>query len=192
MKMIDMGEIKMVNAIMYFAKNIKYRHQVEIFKLLSFLDFEHFKEVGLPVTDQYYFAHNYGPVPKDLKERIDTGELSAYFKDRIKLVKKKYGMREGLEFNVKLNKKPDLSVFSPREKRILEELVTKFKDANAEQMTQISHEENLPYDITVREKGLYNDIDYFVVIKKGAIISEETARARFGTRERMRELFGRG
>jgi hypothetical protein len=35
---------KILNAVLYFAKNVKYPSKVKIFKLLYFLDFIHYKE----------------------------------------------------------------------------------------------------------------------------------------------------
>jgi len=44
-------------------------------------------------------------------------------------------------------------VFSPREKKILEDLVFMFKDVKAWEISEISHLANQPWDATKRERG---------------------------------------
>jgi hypothetical protein len=41
---------KLINAIIFFAKNTRFLGKTKLCKLLYFLDFEHFKETGRPVT----------------------------------------------------------------------------------------------------------------------------------------------
>jgi len=96
MKLVDVGEIKMVNAIMYFAKNVKFANKLKIFKLLSFLDFDYFRQVGVPVTGQKYIAFEKGPVPAELHEDIKAGKCSEYFYQNIKIIPWKSGVKEGL------------------------------------------------------------------------------------------------
>ena len=57
---------KLINAIIYFVNNTKTCGLVKLFKLLSFLDFEHFRQTGRSVTGLDYFAWPWGPVPRDL------------------------------------------------------------------------------------------------------------------------------
>lgn len=41
---------KLVEAVLYFATNVKKLGKVKLFKLLYFLDFEHFRDTGRSVT----------------------------------------------------------------------------------------------------------------------------------------------
>ena len=50
MHMQDVAKEKRINAIRYFCKNTKDLTETKLYKLLYFLDFLHFKEVGRPVT----------------------------------------------------------------------------------------------------------------------------------------------
>ena len=57
---------KLINAIIYFAKNTTYCGKTKLLKLLYFLDFYQFKQTGKSVTGLDYFAWKMGPVPKEL------------------------------------------------------------------------------------------------------------------------------
>ena len=43
---------RLVHALAYFAAKVKNPFKVKMFKLLFLFDFMHFKETGLPATDQ--------------------------------------------------------------------------------------------------------------------------------------------
>ena len=130
---------KLLNAIIYFAKNTRFLGKTKLCKLLYFLDFEHFKETGRSVTGMDYFAWKMGPVPIALYEEIDMPE---------------HDMAEKLEFIEKPTQygKPmlvvepiaefDPSHFSHRELRILDDLAKEFGDTRADDMIEATHLEN--------------------------------------------------
>ena len=62
----DIYKSKLINAIIYFSKEVKYPTITKIFKLLNILDFYHIKQVGIPVTNKKYYAWKFGPVPSRL------------------------------------------------------------------------------------------------------------------------------
>ena len=63
---------KLLHAINYFAYNTKYCGKVKLFKLLYFLDFQHYMEVGRSVTSTEYFAWKMGPVPVALQDEFEN------------------------------------------------------------------------------------------------------------------------
>ena len=65
---------KLINAIIYFANNTRYLGKIKLCKLLYFLDFEHFKQTGRPVTGLDYFAWPMGPVPVSLYNETSSPE----------------------------------------------------------------------------------------------------------------------
>ena len=76
-------------------------------------------------------------------------------------------------------KKPDLSVFSKREKRILGEVAEIYKFAKAEEMTEISHLKENPWYTTLKSKGEKKKIDYMLAIDDTVeSISKEEATVR--------------
>lgn len=62
---------KLLNTIIYFVSNCGLVGKTKLFKLLYFLDFEHFKETGRSVTGLEYQAWEMGPVPVALQEEIE-------------------------------------------------------------------------------------------------------------------------
>jgi hypothetical protein len=61
---------KLLHAVLYFATKVKNPSKVKIFKLLYFLDFEHYRQTGQSVTNLDYFAYDFGPVPKDFYQEV--------------------------------------------------------------------------------------------------------------------------
>src|SRR5262245_53794223 len=89
---------KLLNAILFFVKKVKFPSKVKIFKLLFFLDFEHFKQTGRSVTNLDYYAWDFGPVPKDFFiELCKAGQVPEDFKNELNLMgfKAEYSSKEG-------------------------------------------------------------------------------------------------
>jgi len=163
---------KLINSILYFTKKVKYPGKTKICKLLFNLDFIHFKETGKSVTGLDYYAWERGPVPKSLFYKISEDIVSEEFQPYIEVIK-----REKLH-EIFSKKKPDLSVFSKREKRILEEVAEIYKYAKAEEMTEISHLKEKPWYTTLKSKG-EKKIDYMLAIDDTVeSISKEEATVR--------------
>ncbi len=62
---------KLINAVLYFATKTKFCGKTKLFKLLYFLDFEHYKKTGRSVTGLRYCAWGKGPVPVSLYEEME-------------------------------------------------------------------------------------------------------------------------
>lgn len=189
MHMQDVAKEKRINAIRYFCKHTKFLTETKLYKLLYFLDFFHFKEVGRPVTDLEYFAWNFGPVPTklffEIKEKKAPKEiLKCIIEERDKLT----GEKEGLSF--KSLQSPDLDVFSERENEILKKVADIFRDAKAKDMTEITHLKNEPWHRTLQTKGEKARIDYLLSLDKDAKIHEDLARERLKLSKEMKQLFG--
>jgi len=166
---------KLLNSILYFSEKVKYPSQVKIFKLLFFLDFIHFKQTGRSITNLEYYAWDFGPVPKNLWVKIKNRELPEEFQQAITL--ETQPTQKGYESTIlKARSKPDMKVFTPREKRILEELSFIFKDAKPSEMSEITHLKNSPWDKTRKEEGDEMLISYLRAIDDDAKISLEEAQ----------------
>jgi len=164
---------KLINSILYFIKKVKYPGKTKICKLLFNLDFIHFKETGKSVTGLDYYAWERGPVPESLFYKISGDIVSEEFQPYIEVIK-----REKLH-EIFSKKKPDLSVFSKREKRILGEVAEIYKFAKAEEMTEISHLKENPWYTTLKSKGEKKKIDYMLAIDDTVeSISKEEATVR--------------
>ena len=77
---------KLINAIVFFAKNTKYCGKIKLIKLLYFLDFELFRQTGRNVTGLDYRAWKMGPVPTDFYQEWDEpgDDLAAAVEWRLK------------------------------------------------------------------------------------------------------------
>ncbi|MEE8481506.1 MAG: Panacea domain-containing protein [Desulfobacterales bacterium] len=147
---------KLINAIIYFAKNTQYCGKTKLLKLLYFLDFRHFKQMGKPVTGLDYYAWDMGPVPRDLYNELE--DMKPDLKAAIKLLSK-----EGFQKYIP-KKKFNGEYFSKREMRLLEDISYIFKDAKANEMIESTHLANEPWSKTLKEKGKFKKIDYMLSI----------------------------
>jgi uncharacterized phage-associated protein len=191
MELINQEERRAVNAILFFVTDRSMRHlfKTKMFKLLSLLDFIHFNQTGRTVTGETYKTFPRGPVPVDLFNRIRNRTLSRYFKDRLRIIRCAVGDKEGFKFVPIRGAKPDMAVFSKKEIDILKDLVFVYKDATADQMTKATHLKNLPWEKTMREKGLWQEIDIMEALEPESKITEEMARERINIQKAIRNLY---
>jgi uncharacterized phage-associated protein len=175
---------KLINSIIFFAKNTKYCGKTKLLKLLYFLDFSHFKQTGKSVTGLDYFAWGMGPVPKDLFE-----ELSCRMKSDMKMAINDLP-KEGFQ-QIRPKKKFAPQYFSNREIQLLEQIADIFKDAKADAMVESTHLKNEPWDRTLKDKGEFQKIDYMLAID-GDITSlpYDEAKERLEERSEMENIFG--
>ena len=177
---------KLLNAVLFFAKNTRRPNLTKVLKLLYFLDFTHFKKTGYPSIGLEYYAWGKGPVPKEFWVEVKDGIIPDDFEGKFTIFIKEnqedpISSRKELLF--KAIAKPDLTVFSPREIKILEYLADVYRDTPAYLMTEVTHLRNEPWDTTKKAKGLNNPIDYLLCIDEEAEISLDEAK------ETLREHF---
>jgi len=114
---------KLLNAVLFFAANTNRVNLGKLLKLLYFLDFMHFKQTGYPSIGLEYHAFEWGPVPRDFWVEIKYANVPEDFKGKIGLIPKTDDFAPSYrEVEVHAIEKPDLSVFTPREIKILEHL----------------------------------------------------------------------
>lgn len=167
---------KLLNAILFFAKNTKFANTTKISKLLFFLDFTHFKQTGYPSIGLTYFAFKNGPVPKSFWLEFKECKVPQDFKKKLALIPKKDDLDPRYkEIEFKAKESADLSVFTPREQEILQNLACMFRDVKAWEISEISHLKNQPWDVTYRSKGENAPIDYLLALDNESEISKEEA-----------------
>lgn len=174
---------KLINAIIYFAKNTKYCGKTKLMKLLYFLDFWHFKQTGQSVTGMEYFTWERGPVPKDLFNELD--DMKTDLKAGISIV-----TYENFQ-KIVAKKKFNDEHFSNREKKLLKDIADIFKDVRADNISEISHLKNAPWYKTLQDKGPWQKIDYLLSIDdmEGSLSYEE-AKERMEEISEMHRVFG--
>ncbi len=149
---------KLINAIIFFLKNTKYCGKTKLFKLLYFLDFIHFKQTAKSVTKLVYNAFPWGPVPADLFNELETPlpDLQKY------LFIPKTDTREFFQIKIRKGVNFEPKYFSKRELRIMAQVADIFYEANAEDMTNVTHLPSDPWHKTMKSKGERAEIDYML------------------------------
>lgn len=175
---------KLLNAVLFFAKNTKHVNLTKLSKLLYFLDFMHFNQTGYPSIGLKYYTFKKGPVPKDFWLEIKDGNVPEDFRGRLALIPRTDDFVPNYkELEIRAIESPDLSVFTPREIKILEELAFIYKDALAWQISEVTHLPKQPWDVTRQKIGENKPIDYLDSIDEKSEINLDDAR------ESLREHF---
>lgn len=152
---------KLVNAIVYFARNTRHLGKIKLFKLLYLLDFEHFRQTGRSVTGLNYSAWELGPVPITLMQeweepKPDLGAAIAIAPERI---------IDYVRETVVPQAEFDGSHFSKRELRIMADLADRYRDEHSHKLIDVTHAENGAWAKVWNEgRGLNNRIDYELAI----------------------------
>lgn len=177
---------KLLNAILFFTKKVKYPITTKIFKLLFVLDFFHFKQYGQTVTNLNYYARGSGPVPSGFGEEIKAGTVPDDFQSDLALLPFQAVSMNAQEFEFQAKRPATLGVFSQREKKILDELVQAFEDASPHMLSETAFLKNRPWKKTLEEKGEGALIDYLLAIDNEARITREHAEE--ALQERRKKL----
>ncbi|GMQ91110.1 MAG: hypothetical protein BMS9Abin11_0416 [Gammaproteobacteria bacterium] len=138
---------KLLNSIVYFAENTESCGKTKLIKLLSILDFGHYKQTGRSVTGMDYYAWDMGPVPIDFYGEIDCPPEDLV--EHITISPQETGLRYPF-IRVVAQKNFDPSSFSRRELKLLEEISEQYKAHTGSQMIEITHHEDGPWAKTWR------------------------------------------
>lgn len=134
---------KLIQVIIYFAKNTRFCGKIKLFKLLYFLDFEHYKSTGRNVTGLEYSAWKMGPVPTSLFDEIESPDPDFAAAIRISEIATNHG-KPMLSFKPILEFSSEL--FSKRELNLLDRLAKEYQEAKSDDMIEATHLENMPWD----------------------------------------------
>lgn len=139
---------KLLEAAAFFVANTKNCGLVKLFKLLYYADMLHFRETGRGITGLDYRALPYGPVPTNLYDEIQAP--SADMRGVLSFQSPPRG--EANEDSPKTTRisvvrNPGTDDLTKRELRIIHELTEIFRDVTAEQISDISHAKNGPWDV---------------------------------------------
>lgn len=151
--LINHDRKKLINAMVYFAKNTKYCGKTKMFKLLYLLDFEHFKEIGRSVTGLNYVAWDNGPVPKKLYNEMKAPRRDLTDKISIDPIETEH------EKPLMLNSPRtdfDPSHFSKRELRLLDEVSEQCRDLKAHEISELTHSKKAPWHQVYEVEGNKN------------------------------------
>jgi uncharacterized phage-associated protein len=162
---------KLINVMVYFAQNTQKCGKVKLFKLMYFLDFEHYKQIGRSVTGLNYYAWPMGPVPVDLYAEFDVPAADMLSRVQFDPIP----VKNGLMIYIKPVAEFDNSYFSKRELRIMEQLVSQYYETSAEEMIEASHLEHKPWQRVYIQEGKKQQLipyEYVLTPKEKEVISE--------------------
>ena len=168
---------KLINAVLFFTKFTKHCHKLKLFKLLAFLDFEHYRQTGYPSIGLEYQAWPMGPVPVDLNNELDNP--GADLKAAVRLSPRRdRDTGKLLRLDMAPKRTFDRRGFSKRELRIMRELMQYFGDVKGEDMSEFSHLKGLPWGIVYRGgSGNGESIPYKLALKSQPITDGATIDA---------------
>lgn len=106
-----------------------------ICKILYFIDFDYYEKYEEQLIGATYIKNHHGPTPAAFTEIVKQMEDN---NDLIRVVKKyfQYDQKKYLPL-----RKADLSVFSAREKELIDTEIERFKDFNASKAEEYSHKD---------------------------------------------------
>lgn len=143
---------KLINAIVFFARNTNHCGKIKLIKLLYLLDFEHFRQTGRSVTGMDYRAWKMGPVPLEFYQEFDALEPDLAAAIDITPEKVIDYTRERVVARVDFVDKH----FTRRELRLMEELAVRFRDSLSKPMVDVTHAELGPWQ-TIWDDGRGNN-----------------------------------
>lgn len=151
--------------ILYFCQRLKgeVRGKKKLAKLLYFADFDFFEKNQTPITGDIYKALPMGPFPASLD--IITAEMQKKHLLNIETVEERIGYISTEVYSNSV--KPDVSVFTKEEIKMLDRVVTKYGHLNGKQLEDLTHQE-APYVGT----QLKSEIPYELAFYRGTDFSE--------------------
>ena len=171
---------KLINAIIFFAKNTDYCFSLKLFKLLFFLDFEVFRQTGKSTTGLRYFALPRGPVPLALHGEILQPGLD--LKNAVSIQIQTMADADFKQVNFRAKQPFEEGCFTKRELKVMEHLVFIFKTAQSTAMTNVSHDRDSSraaaaawHQVHEIEKRPNAEISYLLALdgKPGAITRDQ-------------------
>lgn len=154
---------KLINTLIYFSQNTKFCGKVKLFKLLYFLDFEHYKVTGRSVTGLQYSAWKMGPVPTKLFDELESPEPD--MAEALVISNMPVNLRRSM-LSIKPLKDFSTELFSKRELNLLEKLANEYKKTKSDDMIEATHLENMPWDkVYNKESSPQAEIPYLYALQ---------------------------
>ena len=147
--LISHNREKLINAIIYFVEETGSCGKIKLFKLLYFLDFEHYKLTGRSVTGLDYFAWRMGPVPVALMDELEIPAQDFSSKIEIEQIPTTHN-KAMLSLRAKAPFDP--SHFTKRELNLLKELADQYALSRADEMIEYTHAPTLPWHQVFEEE----------------------------------------
>jgi len=162
---------KLINVMVYFAQNTQKCGKVKLFKLMYFLDFEHYQQIGRSVTGLNYYAWPLGPVPVDLYAEFDVPAADMLSRIQFEPIL----VKNGLMLFIQPIAEFDNRYFSKRELRLMVHLVNQYNDTSAEEIIEANHLEHKPWQRVYIQEGKKQQLipyEYVLTSAEKEVINE--------------------
>lgn len=152
--------------ILYFCYKLggKINGKKKLAKLLYFADFDFFEKNQKPITGDVYKALPMGPFP------ISLDKIASEMKNKgileVKIIEERNGYIPTEVYQSKV--KPDDSVFSEQEMKMLDRIIQKYGHLNGKQLEDLTHSEapyigtelkrEIPYELSFYRGTDFNDL----------------------------------
>lgn len=145
---------------------------IHLFKIMYFAQQEHLKTYGLPLVDDSFAAHKHGPVPSNTYEALKAVERREGRTSNFKWATTTFDVHyeDGHPIvSVKKGQSYDPDVLSESNTEVLDEVIARYKDMSAYELSKLSHRDKAYRDAWKRfqETG-EDDLITMVAIAKSA------------------------
>ena len=151
-------EKKYKQAILYLCKNLggQVRGKKKLAKLLYYADFDYFEMTQKHLTGDTYKALPMGPVPVSLEKITKLMQKEKSLDVQTEKEHEGYIPTEVY----KCIAEPDLSVFKPEERKMLDRVVLKYGHLNGKQLEDLTHAE-APYSGTKPNEDIFYELAFY-------------------------------
>lgn len=104
-----------------------------LYKLLFYIDFDYYEKYEEQIIGATYIKNHFGPTPKEFVKVVEKMELD---KELVRLREKYFAHPQSKYLPLR---EPDLSLLSGREVELIDEVLNKLSDMNANQISEFSH-----------------------------------------------------
>ena len=145
--------------ILYLCQKLggEVRGKKKLAKLLYFVDFDFYEKYQKSITGDVYKAFPKGPLPSALNDII--AEMS-----KKKMLHVGSAQEWGKEYApteaYRCIAEPNVSVFKPEEKKMLDRVASRYGNLNGEQLAELSHAE-APYSATEPYREIHYEFSYY-------------------------------
>lgn len=161
--------------------------KVKLMKLFYFIDFEHVRQYGSPITFDRYINLEYGPIPSTIKNLVDGVEdykEDSKLKDVISIEADDSGLKKVISKR-KFEEK-DKQYFTESELKVMHEIANRFAGSTKKEIEDASHKEIpwsstnfldiIPYSLAVKDEEEKKAIDIAMELVGCWLYAQDTSK----------------
>lgn len=148
---------KFKQVLLYILENVGARPnvgQTVLYKLLYFVDFDYYEKYEEQLMGLTYIKNTHGPTPREfvtvVKEMKEQGDLV--------VVNSKYFTHEQKKYLPHVE--PDLSLLTGRELELIDDVIDRYADKSARQLSDLSHRD-MPWKATADKQNLDYELVFY-------------------------------